>query len=265
MGATQSTSLQRIINQSIVDVPITIKANTSSSVSGTQNVTISGSLIDSTISQDASLTLDSIQNIKIDMDMIKAIVSKVKAEAKADGDLGAYTSSKSETELINIFETRIPVNILSSCAASVNLTQNVNLLEGSVVVGSQINQVGANLSKCGQIVDIATQITDDITGDVDSISIAETKGLTSLTTAFMDGITGPFKWIAIGFVGFFLLLIVIALVMTFGSDDDQPQFNPYAQPQYQPQFNQYSQPPFNQYSQPQVNPYSQQPIFQPLY
>lgn len=201
MGATESKTSAEIVSEAITDVLIKNVSESSGSIVGTQRVEITGTVEDSTISQQAKLSLSALQNIKIDSSLINDMANQVKQSADANGVLLTSTVSESDTKLQNLLKTSITNETIQKITASIELSQDI-LVSGKLS-GSNVTQFAENFASTLQDAMVKNGVMQQIVSDVNQKT-------TSTTSIF-----GDYMIIIIIVVVFIILVITTVLVIYF--------------------------------------------------
>ncbi len=172
MGATESKTAVDIVNESITDAIIETASSSTSGIKGKQTVAITGWSFGTKYSQVAQLSIQSLQDVRVDNNLVAKMEEKIRQNAAANGILLSGTVASSSTNLQNILKTKVTTSTIQNAVASIDLEQ-LTLVEG-VAIGGSVEQLANLFSENMQTALNNNQVAQSIVADVDQKSEATT-------------------------------------------------------------------------------------------
>jgi hypothetical protein len=206
MGASISKTANDIVNESIIEAIVETALKSQAAISAEQTTIIMGTVKGSTISQRATLSLQTLQNVKVDNDMIAKMEEKIRQAAEANGTILSVTVADSSNNMRNILRQKVTTSTVQEAVAGITLKQTTVVGPEGQLIDSTIGQVADLFSKNMQETLNSNKIAQDIVADVDQKSTATTSLFGSWT-----------MYIII----FVILIMVVGAVMFFrGGGED---------------------------------------------
>lgn len=235
MGASVSRAKANIVTGAITEVMVKKAQSGLTSVESTQVNNLGGFNFGTWFSQNNNVTVEALQNVSVDMEVISSIAQKIQNDAKAQSEELSAAYSESDLKLKNVIENYFSDETYQNCVASLKSTQVNNTFGMNFFSGAAQNS--DILSECSQLSDVSSKIANEIFQDVNNTADSEAKGPLS---SLFRGIFGSIGMIIGGIIGFILLIVIImvAVSMSGGSGRAPPQQDYYPPPQqdYYPQY-----------------------------
>jgi hypothetical protein len=270
MGAASSTTSLSIVNSSIINAVIDQAQECNSAVASNQVINISGKVIGSTISADASVSLSCIQQVTINDSIIATMANNIQQQAAANNIslLPGFSNASDNTSLKNYLTANVTNDTIQKACAQASANQLLNVASTGVVVDSTISTTASNFTTSMQTVLNSTNVAQGIvdTGGQGAASTNNTSPISQLGGLISGILDSVWTWIAV------VILIVIGLIVggmwLFGgkggpAEEEQgpePVYGP--EPMYGPDMGAPASVPYNPSDQagqaaPSPNPFDQ--------
>jgi hypothetical protein len=193
MGASVSKTSVDIVNEAIVEAIVETALSSQAAIDAEQTTIISGSKVrDSTISQSAKLSLQSLQEVKVDNELINKMETKIRQAAEANSVILSAAVATSSTNMKNILSTKVGTSTILKAVAAVSLKQKT-IIENSEVTNTNVSQTADLFSKAMQTALNNNKVAQAIVNDVDQKA--------SSTTSFLG------SW------GMYVIIAIIAIIV----------------------------------------------------
>ena len=177
MGASVSKSSTEIVNSTLVNAVIEAAQTTNAGLSSTQTNDIAGFSFLSVNKQTSSVSVQALQQVSIDANLLDKITQDVKNAAKAEGAMLNPAVANSDVKIKNVIQSKFTNSSLQNCVAFVSAEQTNRVRAGGVSIGVVNMQTSDILASCKVLQGISSAISRELFTDTSQSANSKSKGL----------------------------------------------------------------------------------------
>ncbi|MEM3062249.1 MAG: hypothetical protein QW303_01695 [Nitrososphaerota archaeon] len=199
-----------VINEAIVDVIFEVAQRCSAEAAAVQKIEYTGFSFFTFAKQKVGVSLECLQQVKIDANIINEMVAKIKQEAAANNIAFSLTDIKVgiDNKIKNLLTTRLKTNFVQECTVKAKAIQEIGY-RGFTIFAYAENIIELT-KKCMMETLTNLRIAQDLVADVNQVVQAKVE---SPFQFLADMFTSFWSYIVLG------IILIVTLVILFGSEE----------------------------------------------